>query len=401
MLIFNYLILPFSLLVTEFQGLLKSEPETFQEIRINPRAALSQEVFAEDVFEQVNYIPLQTNKESGFGKIDQLEATAEYFFILDQNHRQTTSKASSAILVFKRSGEFYSKINTVQTFFFSLNRYKEEVVVLDLLTQSNLIYNYNGKLIRTEPKDFFVAAFAYTSPSTILNYRQGIVDENSSEKAGNFANCDLIFTDSSKNILDGFFPFDTTSISGQEIKGGSSLFFSQSGNDVFFHRPYFGDFYRISGNKLKPAYRFILPLLNTLPVNFGKDKKYLNKRLDHLKNHPDQVYDITNFFQSADVLSFKLCSEKTKFSFLYHLKNKNLIELSSIQTDDLLLAPLNENILASDGVHLVTFTTAITLAGSQKKDTDKHKIPPNLQKILQTASSAESNPILVLLKPRI
>ena len=69
-------------------------------IRIDPAHARGGT--ASQIFEKVNFIPLETTKESLFGKIDQLAVTKDYFIILDE---QTNS-----ILIFKKNGKFHAKI---------------------------------------------------------------------------------------------------------------------------------------------------------------------------------------------------------------------------------------------------------------------------------------------------
>ncbi len=104
----------------EVKKLFHADTASFKEIRINPRTALTEEVSGADVFKSIAYLPLQTTKQSQFGDIDQLELTSDYFFILEHNHSQVNARINSAIIIFKRSGEFHAKINTVECFFFSL-----------------------------------------------------------------------------------------------------------------------------------------------------------------------------------------------------------------------------------------------------------------------------------------
>jgi hypothetical protein len=58
---------------------------------------------ASQIYDEVDYIPLETTKESLFGEISQLQITDKYFIILD--------KETDAILFFNRDGSFHHKIN--------------------------------------------------------------------------------------------------------------------------------------------------------------------------------------------------------------------------------------------------------------------------------------------------
>ncbi|MBC7758725.1 MAG: 6-bladed beta-propeller [Phormidesmis sp. FL-bin-119] len=387
---------------TDLGKVLSKDTTALHEIRINPKTALAQEVFAEDAFNSVEYFPLQTTKQSLFGTIDQLEITPEYFFILEKNHRQVNYNVNSAVLIFKRSGAFHTKIITVECFSFAINRFSNEIVVIDYRTQSNLVYNYNGKLIRTDKRDFFSAALEYTSPSTIMAYKNYISDDiNIKARSIEFGN--LVLTDTLFKPLKAFLPFDTLKIFRQEINAGTTRFFSRSGEKLYFHTPYFSEIYEIKDNQLYPQYKFILPLVNSLPQGFGNNQMFYKQRLAHIDKHPEQVYDITNFFESDDMLTFKLYSQKTRNSFLYSLKTGNLIDLQSVEPDNKLLSvPLSEDILSSDGKSLITFAKASSILDHERKRKSERN-PANhssaIGKIIETGSM-EVNPILIFLKPK-
>jgi hypothetical protein len=69
-------------------------------LRIDPSSARGGTV--SQLFDEVNFIPLETIKESLFGRIDQLEVTDKYFVILDDN--------TNSILIFDKTGKFHAKI---------------------------------------------------------------------------------------------------------------------------------------------------------------------------------------------------------------------------------------------------------------------------------------------------
>ena len=71
-----------------------------KEIRIDPTYARGGA--ASFFFDEVNFIPLETTKNSFFGQIDKLIVTKEFYIILDRE--------TDAILIFKKNGAFYTKI---------------------------------------------------------------------------------------------------------------------------------------------------------------------------------------------------------------------------------------------------------------------------------------------------
>src|ERR1700678_2149632 len=79
---------------------------------------------ASQIFDSIEFIPLQTTSESLFGSIDQLEVADSLFIILDVR--------SHSILLFHRNGKFYTKITTGGTnkyfYHFTLDRSAGEIV---------------------------------------------------------------------------------------------------------------------------------------------------------------------------------------------------------------------------------------------------------------------------------
>src|SRR3569833_2319900 len=70
-----------------------------EKLRIDPSQAYGGKV--SEYFEQVNYIPLETTKESLFGDINQLAITDSSFVITDMDTR--------AVLFFTRKGRYITK----------------------------------------------------------------------------------------------------------------------------------------------------------------------------------------------------------------------------------------------------------------------------------------------------
>lgn len=82
------------------QKVIPIDTSNVQILRIDPSNATGGN--ASEIFESIKYIPLQTTKESLFGKIGQLEITDQYFIILDQS--------TNSILFFNKDGTYHHKI---------------------------------------------------------------------------------------------------------------------------------------------------------------------------------------------------------------------------------------------------------------------------------------------------
>ena len=95
--ILTLLAINISLCISIF-GQSKDESAT---IRIVPSSCQA-EVGAADLFEEINYVPLETTKKSIFGAIQQLIVTKDHFILSDRE--------TNCIFVFFKNGKFCAKI---------------------------------------------------------------------------------------------------------------------------------------------------------------------------------------------------------------------------------------------------------------------------------------------------
>ncbi|RYE37744.1 MAG: 6-bladed beta-propeller, partial [Sphingobacteriales bacterium] len=82
------------------QRIIPIDTSDVKTLRVDPSNSFG--ASASEAFDSATYIPLETTKESIFGKIDKLEVTDKYFIILDEN--------TNSILFFDRQGKFQHKI---------------------------------------------------------------------------------------------------------------------------------------------------------------------------------------------------------------------------------------------------------------------------------------------------
>src|SRR5690606_790590 len=77
------------------------DTSTIRTLRIDPTTASGGNM--SQVFDEINFIPLETTKESIFGDIGQLEVTENLFIVFDHD--------TKCILIFDRKGKYKTKID--------------------------------------------------------------------------------------------------------------------------------------------------------------------------------------------------------------------------------------------------------------------------------------------------
>jgi len=370
------------------------------ELRISPRMALSVDTHPEDIFNAVEYLPLESNKKSLFNSIDQLEITEDYYVILDKQTSVVNNKSMSSILLFKKDGKFHTRITRPMTEFFTINRYQKEIFAYDFMFGKLDVYNYDGEFLRENKCAFHFETFVYTSVNSVFAFRNSYFSNSKDvglEDGFKFSN--LILTDIKFKPHKKYFPFDSLHVSRQDIWPGNINYFSYSGNNLFFHQPYFNEIFQIKDDVLLKKFKFIFPLEQSLPINFASDVQYFKKRIDHLRKFTNQFYDISDFYQVGNLITFQLFSLKNRNVFFYDLKHQVLSSLSAIITDNrLIFTSFKERVIGGDDKSIVTYEKASSFFHSETLKLIKasDNCPVALQDFVNKGS-IESNPLLIKL----
>ena len=352
-------------------------------IRVDPANTMGGS--ASEIFETVDYIPLETTNESTFGRIEQLEVTDDLFFILDEN--------TNCILIFKKDGKFVNKIKggdkknpggysyhySVKIRDFKVNRFKKEIMFssfdMDTRITTFHFYDFEGKKLRDIVKDPKVPGFddAKFIAKDLLISAPGL---NDSKQEGIDTRYLLEYIRDLKEILYRSMPYQ---VKGLEVQGdlfsvaSGPLFHFGIDTALFFIKSNDYNIFKLTPNKVEHSYQFIFPLINALPSDFVFNNAYKDKRMQYLKDHPDAIYGIGNCFLVGDNLTFKVTNRnmvtEKQSSIIYNLKSGSLIGLGHITTDELsyFLPVADERMLnytgfvASDGKYLYSSFSSMTM----------------------------------------
>jgi hypothetical protein len=390
---------------------LASQTESALTIRIDPDNAVGSTI--SEVFDSVTYIPLETTKESIFGKIDQLSITDNYFIILDKN--------TNCILFFLKDGKFHCKINggnTTLNFYntisrFSVDRFAKEIGFLKGIGKI-VYYNFDGKKIREEKSTYATVDF-YLFPEKKAVYYQYNAEARLFPDSNNY---ELKFVTAGK-VRFGKFPYNmkTAPLQSREIYGIDHSPFHDTGEDstTLYCRPYSYRVNIITPGSIREAYDFIFPLMNSLPMDFRDQANVYGNRNDYIKNHIGLIYNISNVYRIGDNLFFKLY-KNTKTSeansFIYNFKSGNTIALSHVVSDSfnyfLPVCDLNDsypefaidNFYTTDGTWLYTTHSSAFMFRTKEANVDKKiHYSPMLENYF-TKGNKKDNPVIVKVKPK-
>jgi hypothetical protein len=402
------IVITFSFILCSFVSL--AQPSI---LRIDP--ANAQGGTASQIFDEVNYIPLETTKESLFGKIDQLTVTDKYFVILDGTN-------TNSILIFDKTGKFHAKINGGNTnnnsgkqiYSFNINSGTRQIECRISGSRNIFCYNFDGKKMDEKTPMYSDYQYHLFPDNTIAYY-----NFNAGNRKPDSIRHKVFITKDNKMYKE-YLPYNIKDVNdknddGLGVQTGNIY---EMGNDtsVFIIWPYNYTVYQLTPDNFTPRYRLVFPLANSLPEGFATDSLYDDKRFNFIQDNPNLIFRIGHTYLLSNSFFFNLNSiqkvfEGDPFSFIYNEKSGNLICIKCISPDSsthfLPIADFRmggefntSNFLSCDGNYLYTSYSSLAMFQAKEATVDKKpSYPPVLENYFKT-ENRKSNPVIVQLKPK-
>ncbi|MEN5086779.1 6-bladed beta-propeller [Sphingobacterium faecium] len=387
----------------------KVDTSNIKILRIDPKVANGGSV--SQVFEDIQFIPLQTIKESLFGDITQLEVTEKEYVIFDND--------TKTILIFDKQGKYKCKINLmkeiggklsvedVDIYGFTLKNEKNIPLIEFSTKTKKFVFNFDAKKINeykiASIESYAAQEFIFKDSTKVISYYRNLGSADKSlyqyviKKGG--------------EIAYKYFEIDTSKYSknGDFAVGGKSLI--ETDNPEIFNavRNYDYNIYKISTNGISVAYRLVFPNINTIPIDFNSNKKYLGKKLDYFFKFPKNIFGIGYTYKIGNNLYFKCGSLhpdiRKNGSFVYNLTNDYLISLNKLDVDSSsnylpIIGRWDNDFKKYDGEFLYCSLSSIELFSYYEQEkVKKHKYPIAMQEYFNNGSKKD-NPVIIRIKPR-
>jgi hypothetical protein len=392
----KYLFIFYSLFLSTMVAFAQ-QPSAGGTLRINPSSAAS--VMTSQVFDGVDYIPLETTNESLFGAINKLFVTDKYFIILDYD--------THCVLLFFKNGKFHCKINfDAHTNGITVNKGRNEIV---FNKNGDLwYYDFNGKKLR-EGHEKFIGESYYFSKN-----RVAYAFYSADEKYYSDTTSHQLFLTNENKVYANFLPYNNkkTTVQSKDIFYAPAFYDIGSDTAVYFRRPYDYSIYQLTTTRLSKQYSFIFPLANSLPDGFYSDTSLKNKKLLYIQKHTDLIYGIGFPYQTGNNLFFRLDQWNAKSdSYMYNLNSGNLISIRYTHPDSLTYyLPLtdlndgvefaNQNFLACDGKYIYTALSSAIMFKYNDANADKKVQYNAVLKVYFAKRNRKDNPVIVQIKPK-
>lgn len=385
----------------------------FKKLMIDPDQAMGGKV--SKYFEEVNFIPLETTKESLFGKIDKLQVTDKYFIIQDNT--------TDAILFFNKDGSFHHKITNFSfdrtfsppgqagrkydlLFDFHVTPANHNIYVMSSIERGRSLYVYDEKGTRLEKITFprrMLSYFMLNDGTTY--YKEWRPSPYDNQEL--FKPYDISYTKDSSNQYQYLFPvnFKHAALPG-DLSMHLSYFKGATGDSTCLYTPDFDyNIYELGTSGIKTRYQLLFPRQYAIPPNFGNDSIYANKRKAYLKDKK-LITGIWAAYKTGNYLILDIrIPEGGSRTLLYSLNTSRLITLDRLSPDNksnhLAVSGYNRSeILACETSGIYFSLPSLSMFSIKASFGDK---PPAFNSVLDKyfkTQDRKSNPVLIQLKPK-
>lgn len=393
--------------VLQAQQIIPVDTSQAKTLRIDPGNAYG--ASATEAFESATYIPLETTKESTFGKIDKLEVTEDYFIIDDEN--------TNSILFFDRQGKFLHKIfggsnksmdNNDRISTFNVNRKAREVVFLQMRNRvwTQMIFDFNGNKKRQVPvkEDDALLNNAVFLTADLAAAAMGYDDDQKDRVKTRFL---IHYVKDFKTATSKAFPYKVPGLKIRDdyFDGGSGL--SETGMDTAALFTLSNDYriFKVSPSKVQQLYTLIFPLINAVPKNFLTDTSFNGKRHKMYTENRKLIYSLGNCQQAGPNLLFHTGNSNSQ-NLICNVNSGTVIDFDHILSDESTwFLPVNKGkyyhtfpLAACDGKFIYTSFSSLQMFDAHKDNSDKGiKYNPVLESYFSKRSKAD-NPVILQIK---
>ncbi len=386
-------------------------------LRVDPSRSYGGNI--SDYFTDIEYIPLETTKESLFGDIGQLIVTKNSFVISDYDSR--------TILFFKSDGQFLKKIRWSSQVDPSIKYEPHEAQVIITYTgladedkKTTEIYSLEGVKLSVK------------NSTLVISENFILLDSGYSLK---FNSCEFKrfdeLRDSIYYLIDVYrngtlyrrhLPYNQKEKMGfcyfaGGVKPGVSNYFVVKNNRIYISTPIEHHIYEITKDSAILFYNVVFPEGSSYPKDILGNQT--SSKLDSLKKiqRPmGTIYNLNNIFFSESKMFFKASSpfyvstisskEIKPYNFIFDTSNHKLIALERLKTDEkshfLPVFDPRDGLMIKGIIYhndfFYSYVSSLDMFSAQQKNKSRSpQYSPILQEYFRT-QNRKSNPVIVRMK---
>lgn len=399
-----------SILLLSFLTLSWAKSQPAITLRIDPKYARGGT--ASQLFDEIDYIPLESKKESTFGSAQRLQVSRRYFTFFDYS--------TKSVYIFEKNGKFKGSIGSLpmeenadalamSLFNFVLNKSSENIYIVydkgdKKHTKRLAVFDAGGKLLESRQLsgafDELGRSFAFLDGERTIFSSGNYYEKNLSPNY-------LYIVSNFDSVIDKILPKlqnDPLNKSWHNQMDQQSI----SGEGAMWYRLYDKTVFYTTIDGTLTSYKFILPAAITLDSTFYGSESVLKSEQSvdiYLQQHQSDVSYLTSLQKTKSVVGFSFVRYNYSLpsdAYMYSLSTGTLYANTRITPDSLCYSlPLfnaSEIAAMDDGyIYLVIPAFSMFVTAEANKD-QSWKSNPVLSAYFTNAQNRKGNPVLVQLK---
>lgn len=383
-------------------------------LRIDPAQAYGGVVG--DYFEEVNYIPLQTTKESLFGSITTLVITDSSYVISDFDTR--------SVLFFKKDGSYITKVKVKKDEYPNVSFEASTKRVIVTVYQSNgekeiiQYYSLTGLKLNDQVK---IGSNEKTKGMHSLGENYYLKTEDCYYAAGSKPKDSVSYALSiykNETLYKSFLPINAAQTPCKCALGfWPSISASSQDTVVYASTPFDNSIYRVTKDTVQKIYTIVFPFNRMLGKDLLEttDAKRIDSLRDNIYKAQNIISGVSNIYFKNDLMLFKIDqrayfwtqgTEDTKqYNLIYNLKTSRLVSLERITPDEKssVLPLIGGNYMSTRGLtyddgYFYSNVPSLKMFASKENTKDKNpRYSPAMEKYFKK-EDRKSNPVIVQMK---
>lgn len=399
-----------SILLISFLAMSSANTQTGTTLRIDPKYAVGGT--ASQFFDEINYIPLESKKESTFGSAQRLQVSRRYFAFFDYS--------TKSVFVFEKNGKFKGSINSLpmhgnidavamSLFNFVLDKTSENIFIVydkgDKKHSKRLaVFDGSGKLLQSRQlnETFYElgCSFAFLGGGRAVFSSGNYYDKNLSSHY-------LFVVKNFDSVIGKILPKqqnDPLNKSWHDQLDQQSF----SGEGSIWYRLYDKTVYYITAEGTQSSFKFILPAAMTLDSTFYGDESVLKTEQSvdiYLQKHQKCISYLSTLQKTKSMFGFSFVKYNYTLpsdAYMYSLSTGTLYGNTKIIPDSLCYSlPLfnASEISGMDDGYIYLFIPAFSMFVTADANKDQSwKSNSVLSAYFANAQNRKGNSVLVQLK---
>lgn len=396
-------------------GAVGAKAQDVPKIRIDPAHAFGGTVT--EYFEEVNYIPLETTKESVFGAISSLAITDSSFVISDND--------THSVLFFKKDGKYISKIKLKEGDYpnVSFQKSTNEIVlnIYNSQTQKQIIQYFTPDGIKKETQFVSKSNELKNSMSSLGNgyylNTNGCGLDRGKEPVDTTGHFLTIYKGDS--VYKKFLPYNQANTPCPCALGYYAIITKSPIDSVLYATTIFdNEIYKVTRDTAQKLYKVVFPFNRTFSKELmaTKDLKRIDSLRDKMFESKDIITGISNIHFDKNLLLFKISpmvysftngtETEKQYNFIYNVKTEKLVSMERITPDEksYYLPLIAGSIYMSfnglqynEGSYYGNISSLAMFTAHENTKYKNPKYPPVLDNYFNT-EDRKSNPVIVQMK---